>query len=123
MSSRQPTSASELGAHVSQVSQITARELKDLLEGPNPPSLLDVRENWELAIASLPGSLHIPLNQIPIRLKELDASKAIIAVCKVGGRSQRAAEFLLAQGYDRVANLTGGIDAWAREIDPGMNTY
>jgi adenylyltransferase/sulfurtransferase len=82
-----------------------------------------VRENWELAIASLPGSLHIPLNQIPIRLKELDASKAIIAVCKVGGRSQRAAEFLLAQGYDRVANLTGGIDAWAREIDPGMNTY
>jgi len=85
--------------------------------------VLDVREDWERVIASLPGSVHIPLNQIPLRLKELDASRAIIALCKAGGRSQMAAEYLLAHGYGRIANLTGGIDAWAREVDPGMNTY
>lgn len=93
------------------------------MQGPSPPCVLDVREGWECAIASIPGSLHIPLNQIPLRLKELDASTPIIALCHSGGRSRRAAEYLLAQGYGRVANLAGGIDAWAREIDPGMNTY
>jgi adenylyltransferase/sulfurtransferase len=108
---------------VPQVSEISVGQLRDLLRGPNPPCVLDVREDWERAIASLPGSLHIPLNQIPLRLKELDASTAIIALCHSGGRSRRVAEFLLAQGYGRVANLAGGIDAWAREIDPGMNTY
>jgi adenylyltransferase/sulfurtransferase len=102
---------------------MSVQELQEQLAGPNPPCVLDVREDWERAIASLSGSLHIPLNQIPLRLKELDASRAIIALCKVGGRSQMAAAYLLAHGYDRVANLTGGIDAWAREIDPGMNTY
>lgn len=105
------------------VNEITARQLRDLLQQPDPPCVLDVREHWERALASLPGSLHIPLNQIPLRLKELDASTAIIALCHSGGRSRRAAEYLLAQGYSRVANLAGGIDAWAREVDPGMNTY
>jgi adenylyltransferase/sulfurtransferase len=105
------------------VPQITPRQLQAQLADPNPPCVLDVREDWERAIARVEGSLHIPLNQIPIRLKELDASKAIIAMCKAGGRSQKAAEFLLAQGFSRVANLSGGIDAWAREIDPGMPTY
>jgi adenylyltransferase/sulfurtransferase len=105
------------------VSQISAGQLRDLLRGPDPPCVLDVREDWEYAISRLPGSLHIPLYQIPLRLKELDASRAIIAVCKVGARSQRAAEYLLAQGYSRVANLTGGMDAWAREVDPGPEHF
>jgi len=108
---------------MSQVRQISVQELSRLLSGPNPPCVVDVRENWELAIASLPGAIHIPLNQIPLRLKELDASREIITLCKAGGRSQMAAEFFLAHGYDRIANLTGGIDAWAREVDPSMNTY
>ena len=108
---------------MSPVRQVSVRELAQQLAGSDPPCVLDVREDWERAIAALPGSLHIPLNQIPVRLKELDASRAIIALCKAGGRSQMAAEYLLAHGYGRVANLTGGIDAWAREIDPGMNIY
>lgn len=108
---------------MTQVKQVSVRTLHEQLAGPNPPCVLDVREDWECAIAALPGSVHIPLNQIPLRLKELDASGAIIVLCKAGGRSQMAAEYLLAHGYDRVANLTGGIDAWARDIDPGMNTY
>jgi len=108
---------------MSDIPQITARQLQAQLAGPTPPCVLDVREDWERAIARLEGSLHIPLNQIPIRLKELDASKVIITLCKAGGRSQRAAEFLLAHGFGQVANLSGGIDAWAREVDPGMPTY
>lgn len=105
------------------VKQVSVRELQQQLSGANPPCVLDVREDWERAIAALPGDVHIPLNQIPLRLKELDASKAIIVMCKAGGRSQMAAEYLLEHGFERVANLAGGIDAWAREIDPGMNTY
>jgi adenylyltransferase/sulfurtransferase len=108
---------------MSVVPQISPAELQRRLAGPEPPCVLDVRQDWEWAIAHLEGSLHIPLNEIPIRLKELDASREIIALCKAGGRSQRAAEFLLTHGYSRVANLSGGIDAWAREVDPGMGTY
>ena len=85
--------------------------------------MLDVREGWELAIAQLPGCLHIPLNEIPSRLKELDTRSAIIVMCKMGGRSQLAADFLLAQGFSRVSNLRGGIDAWRAEIDPTVPSY
>ena len=105
------------------VPQITPHQLQALLAGPNPPCVLDVREGWEIEIARLDGSLHIPLNQIPIRLKELDASKPIIALCHAGGRSQRAAEFLLASGFGQVANLSGGIGRWSAEVDPNVPLY
>ncbi len=74
-------------------------------------------------LASIPGSLAIPLQEIPERLKELDAASEIIVMCKAGGRSQRAAEFLLARGYSKVRNLKGGIDAWSRDIDPDVPDY
>jgi len=83
--------------------------------------LLDVREPWEVARAALPGSVFIPLHEIPARLEELDADAEIIVMCQAGGRSQRAAEFLAARGFGRVANLRGGIAAWAREFDPGLD--
>lgn len=108
---------------MTQITQVSARELADMLSQPEPPCVLDVREDWERALASIPGSVHIPLQQIPLRLKELDVSKTIIAMCKAGGRSQMAAEYLLAHGCQRIANLSGGIDAWAREVDPHMTTY
>jgi adenylyltransferase/sulfurtransferase len=98
-------------------------QLKQMREHGRAPFLLDVREDWEVKIAAISGSLHIPLQQIPQRLKELDAHQAIIVICKVGGRSQRAADFLLLQGFNEVSNLQGGIDAWADEIEPGMNRY
>ena len=108
---------------MTQITQVSARELADMLSGPQPPCVLDVREDWERALASIPGSLHIPLQQIPLRLKELDVSKTIIAMCKAGGRSQMAAEYLRAHGCQHIGNLSGGIDAWAREVDPQMTTY
>jgi adenylyltransferase/sulfurtransferase len=103
--------------------QTTVAELKGLMDAGAPPCLLDVREDWEVAIARLPGSVHIPLNEIPRRLKELDAASAIIVVCKSGGRSQMAADYLLRQGVSRVSNLRGGIDAWVRDIDPNLPAY
>ncbi len=85
--------------------------------------LLDVREPWEIALASLPGSLAIPMHEIPERLKELDTDSAIIVMCKSGGRSQRTADFLAARGFRKVSNLSGGINAWSRDIDPGVPEY
>ena len=85
--------------------------------------LLDVREPWEVALASIPGSVSIPLDEIPTRLEELDASGEIIVMCKAGGRSQRAAEYLAARGFSRVSNLRGGISAWTRDIDPDVPEY
>jgi adenylyltransferase/sulfurtransferase len=108
---------------VTSAPQTTVTQLKQLREQGQSPCLLDVREDWEVKIAAISGSLNIPLQQIPRRLKELDAHQAIIVVCKVGARSQRAADFLLQQGFNGVSNLQGGIDAWADEIEPGMNRY
>ena len=85
--------------------------------------MLDVREPWEIAIASLPGTLNIPLNELPQRLSELDPKAELIVMCKAGARSRRAAAYLQTQGFDRVANLTGGIDAWARDIAPDLASY
>lgn len=103
--------------------QTTVAQLHDMRERREPLTLLDVREPWEIAVAQVPGSVNIPLQQIPGRLKELDATSAIIVMCKVGARSQMTVNFLLSQGFSRVSNLQGGIDAWSREIDPNVPNY
>ena len=85
--------------------------------------LLDVREPAELRIASLPVVTHIPMGQVPERLKELDAAKPIVVMCHSGGRSRRVAEFLLGRGFEEVFNLSGGIDAWSEQVDPQIPRY
>jgi len=87
------------------------------------PLLLDVREAWELEIARLPGAVHIPMPEVPGRLAEIDRSRNVVVMCRSGGRSLKVAQFLEAQGYPSVANLTGGILAWARDVDPTLATY
>jgi rhodanese-related sulfurtransferase len=74
--------------------------------------LLDVREDDEWAAGHAPGASHIPLNEIPTRAPEIATGRKVVAVCRVGGRSQKAAEFLAASGVD-VVNLAGGMRAWA----------
>jgi sulfur-carrier protein adenylyltransferase/sulfurtransferase len=106
-----------------EASQVSVHELQAMRERGEPIVVLDVREPWEIAVAALPGSVCIPLGEIPDRLKELDAQSAIIVMCKSGGRSQVAANFLINQGFKSVFNLAGGITAWAREIDPKLPTY
>jgi adenylyltransferase/sulfurtransferase len=85
--------------------------------------LLDVREPHELAIASVPGAVHIPMGQVPERLAELDPKREIVVLCRSGGRSLQVARFLESRGYGAVANLTGGTLAWSREVDPSLPTY
>jgi rhodanese-related sulfurtransferase len=85
--------------------------------------LLDVRELSELEIASVAGALHIPMNQIPARIAELDRSKPLVVMCHAGGRSRRVAEYLHGNGFGNVFNLRGGIDAWSTEIDPQVPRY
>jgi adenylyltransferase/sulfurtransferase len=105
------------------VAELLPQQVKQRLDAGEPLRLLDVREPWECAIASLPGSIHIPMGQIVARWQELDASSPLIVVCKAGSRSRQVARFLSAQGFGQVANLTGGIDAWTRDIDPSLASY
>lgn len=88
-----------------------------------PPQLLDVREPWEVALGALPGSVAIPMAQVPARLHELDARRPVVCICHHGVRSMQVAIFLRRQGFADVSNLAGGIDAWAREVDPAFPTY
>jgi rhodanese-related sulfurtransferase len=85
--------------------------------------LLDVREGWELDVARLPDTVHIPMDEVPARLAELDRDRDIVVLCRSGGRSLTVARFLEAQGYPSVANLTGGILAWRQELDPTLAAY
>jgi len=110
-------------ATVRNVVQTLPAELKRRIDAGETLCILDVREPWELAICSLPGARHIPLHEIPARLNELDATSAIIVVCKGGGRSRRAAKYLRVHGFSRITALAGGIDAWARDVDPTLPTY
>jgi len=104
--------------------QLSVSELKDrLAAGDEPPVILDVREGWELKICSLPHITHIPMGQIPARLEELDPDRETVVVCHHGVRSLRVAHFLESRGFSKLYNLRGGVDAWAREIDPAMHTY
>jgi rhodanese-related sulfurtransferase len=85
--------------------------------------LLDVRNDWELALAPMPEAVHIPMAEIPQRLGELDPQRETVVICRSGGRSLRVAEFLEQHGFKSVANLTGGVLAWSREVDPSVPEY
>lgn len=106
-----------------EINQIDPAELKARLERDNRPFLLDVREIWEVRIASLPGAANIPMGEIPSRLSELDPARETVVVCHHGIRSAQVAVYLARRGFKRVINLTGGIDAWSREADPCVPRY
>lgn len=89
--------------------------------------VLDVREPAELQAASIQADgfelMAIPMNEIPARLAGLDPDRPVACLCHHGGRSQRVAMFLAGNGFGQVANIAGGIDAWSREVDPGVPRY
>jgi rhodanese-related sulfurtransferase len=103
--------------------EISVTELAAWLAQPDAPVVLDVREPWEVAIASLPGSVHIPMREIPARFGELPADRPVVCLCHHGMRSAQVGLFLERQQVAGVCNLTGGIDAWSRTIDPAVPTY
>jgi rhodanese-related sulfurtransferase len=99
-------------------------ELKAWLAGEKGPvNLVDVREPWEFEVCRIEGARLIPLGQLPARLGELDASRPTVMICHHGVRSLRAAAFLEHCGFGDVVNLSGGIDAWAKTVDPAMAVY
>lgn len=105
--------------------QISAPELAGLLaeSGPAAIQLLDVRERWEYEIAHLSGSTHLPMQRVPAEFDRLDPDRPLVCICHHGVRSMQVAMFLSQRGFDRVLNLTGGIDAWSRQVDPSCATY
>ncbi|MGC9158771.1 MAG: rhodanese-like domain-containing protein [Terracidiphilus sp.] len=105
-----------------EIPQLTVTELKQRMDNGEDLYLLDVREPWEHQIANLGGKL-IPMNEVPHRLSEIERDREIIVHCRVGRRSQRVAEFLRRAGYDNVANLSGGIHAWADQVDSSLPKY
>jgi rhodanese-related sulfurtransferase len=104
---------------------VTAPELAAWLAdaGRPDPVLLDVREPWEFETCRIKGSLPIPMNSIPARMQELDDDATIVCICHHGARSMSVAAFLERNGFTQVINLTGGVHAWALQVDNSMPTY
>ncbi len=105
------------------VPQLTVSELQQILAEGEPVLLLDVREAEERQISCFEDDLHIPIEEIPDRIDELDPHARTIVYCRAGVRSEHVARFLMSQGFSDVSNLAGGINDWAREIDPTMPVY
>ncbi len=104
---------------------LTVQELAMwLADGSRPqPVLLDVREAWEYETCHIQGSLLIPMSSIPARQEELDPEQPVVCICHHGARSMQVGAFLERAGFEHVVNLTGGVHAWAVEIDSNMATY
>jgi len=103
--------------------EITPQELKARLAGSDRPLLLDVRQDWETRLARLENAVHIPIEEMELRVDELNADDEIVVYCHQGVRSAAVAEYLRSLGFKSVQNLSGGLDLWARTVDPGMRRY
>jgi rhodanese-related sulfurtransferase len=105
--------------------QMTAPQLAQWLADPSreKPLLLDVREPWEFETCHIDGAVLIPMNTIPARQEELDPEASIVCICHHGMRSMQVAAFLERNGFANIINLTGGIHAWAQQVDGTMPTY
>ena len=103
--------------------EIDVNSLNQKLSSKENFILLDVRTNQEVMISKIEGSIHIPMNEVPQRINELDNGKEIIVQCKSGKRSAKVCEFLLNSNFSNVKNLKGGIIAWSNEIDPSITVY
>lgn len=105
------------------MNHILPAELKARLAAGGNLQMLDVREAWEFETARIEGSKLMPMGEVRARLSEIDRTTDTVVICHHGGRSAQVASFLEREGFSRIHNLTGGVDAWARSIDPSMPTY
>jgi rhodanese-related sulfurtransferase len=103
--------------------EITAVELKQRLDRGDDLKIVDVREPNEYQINRIPGSVLIPLGDVPKRYNELDPDGLIVVHCKMGGRSAKAADFLRSVGFKNVLNLKGGVLDWVDKVDPAQPKY
>jgi len=105
------------------MNEITPQELKKRLDGNDRPLLLDVRQDWETRLCKLTNAVHIPIEEIELRTDELNAADEIVVYCHQGVRSAAVADYLRRLGFKNVKNLAGGLDHWARTVDPAMRRY
>jgi rhodanese-related sulfurtransferase len=105
------------------VDEITPQELKTRLDGGDRPVLVDVRDGWETKLCKLPNALHIPMEELEFRTEELNQADEIVVYCHHGVRSAAVAGYLRQLGFTRARNLSGGLDAWARSVEPTMRRY
>ena len=104
--------------------EISAQQLKEYLQAAVPsPLLLDVREPWEYQICHIDGAQLMPLSEIPQTCKTLDPQQEIVVICHHGRRSLQGGSYLERMGFTRIVNLTGGVDAWAHDVEPSMPRY
>jgi rhodanese-related sulfurtransferase len=108
---------------MAEIGEIEPAELQARRDRGDQLAVLDVREPGEVAIAAMPGATHIPMNDIPARIAELDREAEWVVVCHHGMRSAQVAMYLARMGFARVSNLTGGIDAWSLTVDPATARY
>lgn len=103
--------------------EIDVETLKEMAENKADFVIVDVREAWELATCKFDDALHIPMQQIPYNVDQLPTDKTVVVVCHHGVRSLHVMSFLRNHGFDNATSLRGGIDAWAKRVDPLMATY
>ncbi len=105
--------------------QLTPAELAAWLADASrePPLLLDVREPNEFAYCHIAGATPMPMQSVPARMGELDEDAHIVCICHHGMRSMQVARYLEQHGFANIINLTGGVHAWAQQVDPDMPTY
>jgi len=104
---------------------ISAPTLAQWLQDPDRalPQMLDVREPWEYEICHIAGSRLLPMRTLPAHVGELDPKQPLVCICHHGNRSAHVGMWLWRQGFEDIYNLSGGVDAWARQVDPKMATY
>ena len=103
--------------------QLRPAELAAHLQAGHAPVLLDVREPWEWDLCRLPGAVLTPMRELPERQAELNKDAETVVICHHGVRSYHAARYLESLGFGNVINLSGGVAAWADEVEPAMPRY
>ena len=103
--------------------EIDVTELEKILQNGSVPTIIDVREDFELEISKMDGAIHIPMNDLPKRLDELNAETDYVIMCRSGVRSAQICEFLANQNFRSVTNLSGGINEWAKRVDTSLTVY
>ena len=104
--------------------QITSTDLKQRLDKGDDIQVVDVREDYEVAMGQIPNAVHIPLGQVLNRRDEIDPTRETVVYCKMGGRSARAIDALQHSGFSgKLINLQGGIIGWSNEVDPSIPKY
>lgn len=102
---------------MAQIVNILPLDVQERIKRGESLQIIDVREDSEVAQGKIPGAKHIPLGQIPARVNEIDPNREAIMVCRSGGRSGRACEFLMQSGYQHVKNMMGGMSAWSWDVE------